>query len=81
MGNTEKWRDQPVLGIATILATVLAMSLADAIVKFASASMPLWQIYILRSLLVIPALAIFSPAAGNVLRQRSRGGSCCADCC
>ena len=65
MGNTEKWRDQPVLGIATILATVLAMSLADAIVKFASASMPLWQIYILRSLLVIPALAIFSPAAGR----------------
>lgn len=44
-------------GILVIIATVFAMSFADAIVKYVSAAFPLWQIYVLRSLLVIPALA------------------------
>jgi len=43
-------------GIATILATVFAMALTDAIVKYSSAAMPLWQIYVLRSLFVVPVL-------------------------
>lgn len=39
-----------------IVVTVFAMALADAIVKKASADMTLWQIYVLRSALVLPAL-------------------------
>jgi drug/metabolite transporter (DMT)-like permease len=46
----------PMRGIATILATVFAMALADALVKYSSASMTLWQIWVLRSLFVIPVL-------------------------
>ncbi|WP_040245032.1 DMT family transporter [Chromohalobacter japonicus] len=45
-------------GVGTILATVFAMALADAFVKYASADMSLWQIYVLRSLLVVPLLAL-----------------------
>jgi drug/metabolite transporter (DMT)-like permease len=44
------------IGIATIVASVFAMSVADAIIKSASAYVTLWQIYVLRSLLVIPVL-------------------------
>nr|WP_298685093.1 DMT family transporter [uncultured Dongia sp.] len=44
-------------GILVIIVTVFAMSFADAMVKYVSAAFPLWQIYVLRSLLVIPALA------------------------
>lgn len=44
------------IGIATIVATVFAMALADAVVKYASSDMTLWQIWVLRSLLVIPVL-------------------------
>lgn len=47
-------------GIATILATVFAMALTDAFVKYTSAGMPLWQIYVLRSLIVIPVLLVFT---------------------
>ncbi|WP_151117051.1 DMT family transporter [Hypericibacter adhaerens] len=43
-------------GIATIVASVLAMSIADTIIKSSSAHFTLWQVYVLRSLLVIPTL-------------------------
>ncbi|MFC0268628.1 DMT family transporter [Kushneria aurantia] len=51
-------------GVLTILATVFAMALADAIVKYASTDMTLWQIYVLRSLAVVPVLALL--ACGRV---------------
>lgn len=44
------------LGVVTIVLTILAMSFADAVIKYASASFPLWQIFVVRSLLVIPVL-------------------------
>ena len=47
-------------GIVTILATVFAMALADAVVKSASSGMTLWQIYVLRSLLVTPVLLVLA---------------------
>jgi drug/metabolite transporter (DMT)-like permease len=50
--------DHVAVGVATIVATVFAMSVADAIVKYASADFPLWQIYVLRSLLAIPLLIL-----------------------
>jgi len=46
------------LGIATIVAAVAAMSFQDGMVKYVSAGMPLWQIYVLRSLLALPILLV-----------------------
>jgi drug/metabolite transporter (DMT)-like permease len=43
-------------GVMTILATVFAMALADAAVKLSSSGMSLWQIWVLRSALVVPVL-------------------------
>lgn len=50
-------------GVMTILATVFAMALADAVVKWSSAGLPLWQIWVLRSVLVIPVLAVLARKA------------------
>ena len=36
-------------GVLTIIATVFAMALTDAIIKLSSSEMTLWQIWILRS--------------------------------
>ena len=47
-------------GIVTILFTVFAMALTDAFVKFASADMTLWQIYVCRSILALPVLYMLS---------------------
>jgi drug/metabolite transporter (DMT)-like permease len=44
------------LGVVTIVATVFAMSFADAVVKYVSAELPLWQIFVMRSLVAIPLL-------------------------
>lgn len=49
-----------VFGVVTILGTVFAMALADAFIKFVSADMTLWQIYVLRSLIAIPVLALLA---------------------
>lgn len=45
-------------GIITILFTVFAMALTDAFVKYASAEMTLWQIYVCRSAMALPALVV-----------------------
>ena len=44
------------LGVAAILATVLAMSLGDAAIKLLSTNFVLWQIFVLRSVIAIPVL-------------------------
>lgn len=56
-----------IAGVGTILATVFAMALADAMIKYSSAGMTLWQIYVLRSLLVVPVLVLL--AGGRILTQ------------
>lgn len=63
-------------GIVTILATVFAMALTDAFVKFASADMTLWQIYVCRSGLALPVLILLAkgrilPDAGGWVALRS----------
>lgn len=58
MAEAQQRPDRVALGIVTIVATVFAMSVADAIVKYASANFPLWQIYLLRSVLAIPLLLL-----------------------
>ena len=47
-------------GIATILVTVFAMALTDAFVKYSSVDMTLWQIYALRSPIVLPVLLLLA---------------------
>jgi drug/metabolite transporter (DMT)-like permease len=47
-------------GVMTIIATVFAMALADAFIKYSSAGMTLWQIWVLRSALVVPVLMILA---------------------
>ncbi|MGI9311844.1 MAG: DMT family transporter [bacterium] len=44
------------LAIWSILLTVFVLSFGDAMVKFISGDFPLWQIYLLRSLIALPAL-------------------------
>lgn len=62
MTSTVDPRAGVIAGILTITATVFAMALTDAVVKFSSADMTLWQLYVLRSLLVIPLLLLYRRA-------------------
>lgn len=48
--------EQPVLGVAVIVVTVFAMAFADTIVKYVSSHMPLWQVFVVRSLIAVPAI-------------------------
>lgn len=45
-------------GVVTIVATVFAMALTDAIIKLSSSEMTLWQIWILRSAIAVPILLV-----------------------
>jgi drug/metabolite transporter (DMT)-like permease len=47
-------------GVATIIVSVSAMALADAIVKASSSDMPLWQMWVLRSFMVLPPLLVLA---------------------
>jgi drug/metabolite transporter (DMT)-like permease len=47
-------------GVVTIIATVFAMALADAFIKYSSAGMTLWQIWVLRSALAVPVLFVLA---------------------
>ncbi len=51
-------RDNVPLAVGTVVFTVLALSLGDALIKGISADLPLWQIFVLRSLLVVPVLVL-----------------------
>jgi drug/metabolite transporter (DMT)-like permease len=48
--------DRVALGVATMVATALAMSFGDAVVKLVSADFTVWQIYVARSALAIPMI-------------------------
>jgi drug/metabolite transporter (DMT)-like permease len=45
-------------GVGAIVVTVFAMALTDAIIKLSSSGMTLWQIWVLRSAIVLPLLLI-----------------------
>ncbi|GHB21744.1 permease [Pseudovibrio japonicus] len=47
------------LAVATIIFTVLVLSLGDALIKFSSRNFVIWQIFVLRSLLVLPVLLVY----------------------
>jgi len=48
--------DRPVFAVATVLSASFLFSLGDAIVKLISVDLVLWQIFVLRALISIPAL-------------------------
>lgn len=45
-------------GIGLIVGSVLLMSLSDALIKRAAAGLTVWQIFVLRSLIVLPLLVL-----------------------
>jgi drug/metabolite transporter (DMT)-like permease len=46
------------LAVSVIIITVLALSLGDALIKMASGSFVIWQIFVIRSLIAIPVLLL-----------------------
>jgi len=48
--------DNPRLAVVVIIATVFALALGDAMIKGTSATFTLWQIFVLRSVVVVPIL-------------------------
>ena len=61
------------LAVGTIVVTVLALSLGDALIKQASSSFVLWQIFVLRSLIVLPLLVVFLAVTAPSALRRPRG--------
>ncbi len=51
--------DNVPFAVAVIVFTVLALSLGDALIKFTSGDFVLWQIFVLRSVLVVPVLLAY----------------------
>jgi drug/metabolite transporter (DMT)-like permease len=63
---------RPLLGVVTIVVSVLLMSLGDALIKLASASFTAWQVFTLRSLLVVPILVALMLATAPAARIRPK---------
>jgi drug/metabolite transporter (DMT)-like permease len=53
------------LAIGAILATSCALALGDAVIKQISTGFPLWQIFVLRSVIAIPALIVIAVLRGQ----------------
>jgi drug/metabolite transporter (DMT)-like permease len=60
--------DNVARAIATIVFTVMALSLGDALIKLFSTNFVLWQVFVLRSLIALPVLA-------SVIALRDRPGA------
>ncbi|WP_244935015.1 DMT family transporter [Acuticoccus sediminis] len=57
--------DNVALAVATILVVCLALSLGDAIIKSVAASFAMAQIFVLRSVLVLPVLLVIGALRGQ----------------
>lgn len=55
--------DNTRLAVATIVFTVAALSFGDAVIKLVSADFPLWQIFVVRSLVALPVLVAIAVAS------------------
>jgi len=58
------------LAVPLIVGSVFLMAMQDAIVKFVSADLPLWQLYTVRSLIAIPMLLAVAFVGGAGVRVR-----------
>lgn len=61
----EHQTERNLLAVAAILLTVLALSFGDALIKMTSGSLVIWQIFVLRSLIVIPVMLCIIAARGR----------------
>ncbi len=61
------------IAIGTIVFTVFALSLGDALIKDSSGGWGLWQIFLLRAALVVPVLSVGMAIAGKPLWPRNAG--------
>lgn len=52
-------KDNLPLAVGTIILSVLALSLGDALIKLSSGNFVIWQIFVLRSVITIPCLVVF----------------------
>ena len=57
---TAAQRDNLKLAISAILAASMLLALGDAVIKQISTGFPLWQIFVLRSVIAIPALVVLA---------------------
>ena len=57
--------DRPGLAVGFILAATFTMALQDAVVKLVSADLPLWQLFTLRSAMVLPVLVVVAVGSRN----------------
>lgn len=57
--QSETKTDNLPLAVSVIVFAVFALSLGDALLKFTSGEFVIWQIFVLRSLLVLPLLALY----------------------
>ena len=53
---SEERPDNIPLAVGVIVFTVFALSLGDALIKFTSSNFVLWQIFVIRSMIVVPCL-------------------------
>ncbi|GGH50415.1 EamA family transporter [Frigidibacter albus] len=61
------------LAVGVILVTVLALSLGDALIKLTSSSFVIWQIFVIRSAIVLPVLLAVLLAQGGLRLPASAG--------
>lgn len=72
MTTTEATRaDRVAFGIVLILASVTAMAFADAMVKYVSSDLTVWQVFAARSLFAIPCLLLLVRAGLASLKPLS----------
>lgn len=64
-------KDNIALGVTVIVATVFTMAFTDAVIKYASADFPLWQIFVVRSLVAVPALIVIALCVRADIRPRA----------
>jgi drug/metabolite transporter (DMT)-like permease len=58
--------------VLAIVFTVLALSLGDALVKQISSDLPLWQIFVLRSVVAVPVLVVMIKTRFSAVSLRPR---------
>ncbi|WP_343561615.1 DMT family transporter [Kiloniella sp. b19] len=60
-------QEQVLLGVACILFATAGMSLTDALIKYFSANITVWQVFVLRSAFALPCLYLIARWKGNAL--------------
>ena len=66
--DAQKRPDRVVFGISLMVFSVFMMSIQDAIFKYYSAGLSLWQIFSLRRVLTLPILLALAWFYGNPIR-------------